>query len=509
MALTAAVLLCLALFHSLNMVRFNQYQERLAQPLFEWLTSHQGVGSDSLLIAILPDGVQVRDADPASLKLTSVQRERLAFGQTLVQGGAAGSNVLVKGLDERLVVGFFPHLYRDINLLIGRLLAMQVRALSPTGQEQALPALTERFRVQARLLSANDLSSISVTARQRLEQEGWTSYEDNISERQITLVRLGDNRYLETLAPPRFNSFAWPVVLTMASVIAFIVGIAVYLLLSALEQRLRKLETVASRIARGELDARIDESRLDSIGRLGSVFNSMAEQIQRLVHVQREMIHAVSHELRTPVARIRFGVQMIEDCPDRSSVEKQLAGIDSDIQELNELIDEILTYARLEQGGPILDFQETNVRDIVEQVVQEQGSIKPDIQIHAEFTPDSDRWKLSEIEPRYIHRALQNLVGNGLRYAGNQVVIRCCFEKDTCRIDVEDDGPGIPEQDWERVFTPFARLDDSRTRSSGGYGLGLSIVRRILYWHGGQAFLGRSDLGGARFTLIWPRKQLK
>ena len=75
-----------------------------------------------------------------------------------------------------------------------------------------------------------------------------------------------------------------------------------------------------------------------------------------------------------------------------------------------------------------------------------------------------------------------------------------------CRIDVEDDGPGIPEQDWEKVFTAFARLDDSRTRTSGGYGLGLSIVRRILYWHGGQAFVGRSDvLGGARFSLVWPR----
>src|SRR5690606_29915484 len=186
-------------------------------------------------------------------------------------------------------------------------------------------------------------------------------------------------------------------VLVLLCIVVFIVGLAIYLLLSTLEQRLRKVETVASRIARGELEARVDESQQDAIGRLGNVFNSMAEQIQRLVHVQREMIHAVSHELRTPVARIRFGVQMIEDCPDRASMEKQLSGIDSDIQELNELIYEILTYARLEQGGPILDFQETDVRAIVEQVVEEQSSLKPDVKIQAIFREESDRWKLSEI----------------------------------------------------------------------------------------------------------------
>src|SRR5690606_40432520 len=176
----------------------------------------------------------------------------------------------------------------------------------------------------------------------------------------------------------------------------------------------------------------------------------------------------------------------------------QLSGIDSDIQELNELIDEILTYARLEQGGPILDFQEINIKHVPGQVFKEQRPLKPTISIDTRFSQGSERWELSEVEPRYIHRALQNLVGNALRYANSRIQVVCCLESETCRIDAEDDGPGIPEEDWERVFTPFSRLDDSRTRSSGGYGLGLSIVRRILYWHGGQAFLERSELVGAR-----------
>ena len=103
---------------------------------------------------------------------------------------------------------------------------------------------------------------------------------------------------------------------------------------------------------------------------------------------------------------------------------------------------------------------------------------------------------------------LANLLSNAMVYCDERhhIAVRWGRRDDSWWLSVKDDGPGIPEQDWEKVFTAFARLDDSRTRTSGGYGLGLSIVRRILYWHGGQAFVGRSDvLGGARFSLVWPR----
>src|SRR5690606_39614538 len=110
--------------------------------------------------------------------------------------------------------------------------------------------------------------------RQRLEQRGWIAYEDYINSRQVTLVRLGDNRYLQSVGVQHFHGFGWPVVLSLIAVTAFVVGLAVYFLLNALDYRLRKLETVATRIARGELDARIEETKLDAIGRLGKVFNS-------------------------------------------------------------------------------------------------------------------------------------------------------------------------------------------------------------------------------------------
>ena len=170
------------------------------------------------------------------------------------------------------------------------------------------------------------------------------------------------------------------------------------------------------------------------------------------------------------------------------------------------MIDEILTYARLEEGGPLLDFQRTNVAALAVQVVTEA---RPPSHVTVGYNGGDPKNSLqSDVESRYIHRAIQNLVGNAGRYAATRVEVTCNISGDTCRVDVEDDGPGIPEEDWDRVFTAFARLDDSRTRASGGYGLGLSIVRRIVYWHGGRAIVSRSErLGGAKFSLIWPRTQ--
>lgn len=285
-------------------------------------------------------------------------------------------------------------------------------------------------------------------------------------------------------------------------------GLILFQQIKTINGQFRKIEHAAYKISRGDLDTRIEPKDQKELGQMAEAFNIMAEHIQRLLTIQREMIRAVSHELRTPVARIRFGVQMIEDFAQDDSMQSQLAAIDNDIQELDDLIDEILTYARLEEGGPIIEFQHLNLEDIVEQVCTEQQSLTSnDVNIDYEFSCDTDD-PLSEFEERYIHRAIQNLVGNARRYANSRVKVICHLTKDTCRVDVEDDGPGIPEKDWDRVFTPFARLDDSRTRASGGYGLGLSIVRRITYWHGGKSLISRSkSLDGAKFSLIWPREQ--
>lgn len=297
-----------------------------------------------------------------------------------------------------------------------------------------------------------------------------------------------------------------PTGIVIIAMIGFmLLGLGVYWVVSSFEMRLRKLEQATSRLSQGHLNARVGINGSDPVSRLGQAFNKMADHIQRLISVQREMVRAVSHELRTPVARIRFGVQIIEDSVgDDPFVAKQLTGMDSDIQELDELIDEILTYARLEEGGPLLDFELTDMQELILQLVDEA---RPPEAVNVNYGGAIGSQHEAEVEYRYMHRAIQNLIGNACRYAKSKVVVTFSVGADTCRVDVADDGPGIPEEEWDRVFTPFARLDDSRTRSSGGYGLGLSIVRRITYWHGGRAMVSRDEqLGGAKFSLVWPKR---
>ena len=297
-----------------------------------------------------------------------------------------------------------------------------------------------------------------------------------------------------------------PLVLTLGLVLVALMLLAgaIYLIVRSVEARMARLEKAATRIAGGYLDTRVKVDSSDFMGRLGMAFNGMAAQVQSLLRAQQEMIRAVSHELRTPVARIRFAVQMVDDMTEQEGVRRQLKGIDSDIEELDQLIDEILTYAKLgsdNASGVRLDAEPVECRDLAARVVEALDSLHPKIALA--ITPGEEIEVVAE--PRYLQRALQNLVANACRHAESRVLISVSHDARAVRLDVEDDGPGVPEGERMEVFKPFARLDDSRARRSGGYGLGLSIVQKIMLWHGGSVVVDDSQaLGGARFSLLLP-----
>lgn len=285
-----------------------------------------------------------------------------------------------------------------------------------------------------------------------------------------------------------------------------VLSLIIYLIMRSIEARMARLELAATRIASGRLETRVKVESGDFLGRLGMAFNGMANQVQSLLRGQQDMIRAVSHELRTPVARIRFAVQMVEDMTDQPAIRRQLQGIDGDIAELDELVDEILTYARLGGGtvnGAELETALVECRAMAERVIDTLSPLHKELTLTLSPGPDIELMA----EPRYLQRAVQNLVGNACRYAKSQVKIQLWDEPNLVRIDVEDDGPGIPPEARADIFKPFARLDDSRARSSGGYGLGLSIVQKIMAGHGGSVTIDTSPtLDGARFTLLVPRR---
>jgi two-component system sensor histidine kinase RstB len=498
------LLFCASMFLGVNSVREQYWQERFAAPLMRWIASTPNAAQQYHWLSSFYD---FRVLSPDQLTASDIVVERLSYGQVVSLDTSIGQQVMILNKAGEVLRLRFGDLYSDVSEALALIARWHLGGIPPESREQALAQLSESLGVS--MAAVQDSGSVPDSdVLGRVSRRGVSLYQHPSSGRAHVLIRLEDGALIDLSMPPPFDGWAWPVLLLMLVVGGSVLALALYLAMREVDSNLRAVESVTIRIARGEMGARVETTDSRLVSRLAVAFNGMAEHIQRLVGVQREMIHAVSHELRTPVARIRFGVHIIEGTKDPVALRKQLDGIDGDIQELDELIDEILTYARLEQGGPVFALQECSVTDIVRQVVSEQQLIRTEHVIEADIDEESESWALSDVEPRYIHRAIQNLVGNGARHASSRVRVHCHLDEDNCRIDVEDDGPGVPEEDWEKVFTAFARLDDSRTRTSGGYGLGLSIVRRILFWHGGQAFVSRSeDLGGARFSLVWPRKK--
>ncbi|WP_083232535.1 ATP-binding protein [Endozoicomonas atrinae] len=383
--------------------------------------------------------------------------------------------------------------------------------LAPYSPDERVTMLAQRSGESLSFpVSIVQYSGTSLTPLQNSQlQQGGIVTVLNIRDESLQLyAQMRDGDQILHLGPLKLlNPYPFKLILTLGLFVLISLSLAIYILVRGMEKRLRKLERAATRFSRGDFEVRVNVGGADSIGRLAMAFNAMADHIQRLLSLQKEMIRGVSHELRTPVARLRFGLDLIADARTQEEREAQLEGMDQDIQELDHLVDEFLTYANLEQGAPTISLKRHDVDKVVAQVVGEHLRLQNRVEIeHIPCNVLNPR-RFVEIDRRYIHRAIQNLVGNACRYADSKVQVRFSSTQDTCRIDVDDDGAGIPEEQWERVFSAFSRLDDSRTRKSGGYGLGLSIVRRIMYWHGGRALVSHSPLGGARFSLVWPRKQ--
>ena len=518
-ALFLVALLGVGALQLTNEVRSDQYREQLARGTFRLMADNlQPMGDVDRRRALVTWsrllGVTLQLQPLSTEPLDGRARGRLLRGQVLVeQTGphAARVYVLVSAEQQLVLTTEVEQISEQLARATVYLLMDELVRYPIAEQPRRLAELKEAkqfgFDLRLVVLERLDLDE----DQQRRVDEGDTVLALGKGGDSIRVIAgmVGTPWVLEVGPIQQMNPYPTELLVLIGALGLSLTGLILYLLVRRLERRLQALEDAAALIASGRLEARAPTQGADSVGRLAATFNAMAEQLQRLLNVQREMVRAVSHELRTPVARLRFGLEMIADAHSDEARRKYMEGMDGDIQELDKLVDEMLVYARLEQGSPELDYQVVDLRCLLDQVIEELAPLRAHIRVERGQCHDApDGGALVEAEPRYLHRALQNLLSNAMRHAESRVRLTYRIGHKRCRIDVEDDGPGVPEEAWERVFTPFLRLDDSRTRASGGHGLGLSIVRRIIYWHAGRAHVGRSaSLGGAQFSLVWPRRQ--
>jgi signal transduction histidine kinase len=232
---------------------------------------------------------------------------------------------------------------------------------------------------------------------------------------------------------------------------------------------------------------------------LANNLDDMSARISQLIQTEKEMTAALSHEMRTPLARIRFAAAVMGNEAD-PTLKAQLAELNADVQQIDDLISDMLEYARLDHPGLRMQWSEVTLEPWLTQVLGSSASRDRVVR-----TVRDPAFVSAWMEPRLMELALSNLVTNALRYAKRSVSVSLSQREDRYCIVVEDDGEGIPDAARESIFRAFTRLDTSRNRDTGGFGLGLAIVARIAALHRGSVSAGNSEsLGGARIELEWP-----
>lgn len=285
--------------------------------------------------------------------------------------------------------------------------------------------------------------------------------------------------------------------------ISILFGVALWFWVRPISRDLEALRQTARALGEGDLGARSPGAQSKLFAPLADTLDGMADQIQRLIATQKELSSAISHELRTPIARLRFAGEMVAEAETPEERQRLSQMMENDLEELDNLIDSSLTYARFERETPVLHLTPVDFAEWLEDQVDNLRILGRDMDLQLDLSALPDNLSVS-LDRKHMPQAISNLLRNAIKYAKHQIRISSQVQGEQILVHVDDDGIGIPAEERERIFSAFTRLDRSRDRATGGYGLGLAITRRVLELHGGNASAGESPLGGARFTLSWP-----
>ncbi len=291
------------------------------------------------------------------------------------------------------------------------------------------------------------------------------------------------------------------------SLTGVIFGIALWFWVRPVWRDLEALRQTARDLGDGNFDARSPPARSQLFSTLAETMNGMAERVQQLLATHRELSCGISHELRTPIARMRFALEMLAETDEAAERERLWAMMEDDLDELDHLIDTSLTYARFEREAPEAHFSSVRFADWLADEVDSVRLLGRQLNVSVDTAALPDNLHV-DLDRKAMPYALRNLLRNAFKYAGKEILVSAELIGERIMIHVDDDGIGIPPDEREHIFSAFTRLDRSRDRATGGYGLGLAIARRVLELHDGTATADASPhLGGARFTLEWKAHQ--
>ncbi|MCU1761862.1 ATP-binding protein [Pseudomonas sp. 14P_8.1_Bac3] len=405
-----------------------------------------------------------------------------------------------------VVIKIFQERFVTYNLDYSRglqtLIVKQFHAVPEAEWPALATEMDKQFSPLHIVLSRNDDDGLTLAEQQRLQRGENVVRIGDWGWRTLAAAPLNEHTVVQMVVPPDpmdVNLLYWSInVLIGATMLACLL-----IWLRPHWRDLERLKGTAERFGKGHLSERTRIPASSNIGSLANVFDTMAGDIENLLNQQRDLLNAVSHELRTPLTRLDFGLALAlsDDLPAASR--ERLQGLVAHIRELDELVLELLSYSRLQNPARLTEQVEVLLDEFIDSIL---GSVdeeleSPDIVIDVLLHGQLERFSL---DPRLTARAIQNLLRNAMRYCERRIQIGVQVCPKGCEIWVDDDGIGIPDDERERIFEPFYRLDRSRDRATGGFGLGLAISRRALEAQGGTLTVEASPLGGARFRLWLP-----
>ena len=373
---------------------------------------------------------------------------------------------------------------------------LAARALPPPGSDEAeitraLADIASYFEAELALFDADRLllaaTAYGLPPPPDFAERG--RFLHHRGRRNALMLKLPDGRWLVARHAHRARHGWRPGWLPGLALLALCVAIGAYPLARRITRRLERLKSRVEALGGGDLSARVEVEGRDEVADLAASFNRAAERIERLVEGERTMLASASHELRTPLARIRMAIELLST-RERPELTAQIA---ADIAELDDLIEELLLASRLQTSERVAEAEPVELLALV----AEEGA-----RVNASVSGEP---VLLNGNRRLLRHLVRNLFENARRHGGEEAVQARVESLNppaeaSARISVSDRGPGVPEQERERIFAPFYRPPGMREKGEG-VGLGLYLVRQIARRHEGDVHCETAEGGGARFVV--------
>jgi two-component system OmpR family sensor kinase len=376
-------------------------------------------------------------------------------------------------------------------------LADRLHGVAPDEWQQVVSGVAGRTGIDMELFATSDIVGGATVAKLKRGQIAYMEAADGDS---WALRRLDDSHVLaiKSAGQPQHRSWLeWLLTMGFYAIIALALMIWIW----PLTRDLRMLEKAAARFGNRNWSFDAPIKPHSQIYPLAQTFRRMAARIDGLIASHKDMSNAVSHEIRTPLSRLKFEIELAQQAATVAEVHRSLEHIKTDIAAINDLVTATLSYAILERADVALNINSHNFTTLIPAIAETVGrDARPDLQISATVQSDASKVRC---DVHLMETVLKNLLYNATRYAQRSIGVTFTCDAGVNRLLVDDDGPGIPEADRQRVFDSFVQLERTAGRKTG-FGLGLAIVKRAIEWHGGQVSVTQSPLGGARFSVIWP-----